>query len=427
MTSLPNSGYNMATYCQTTSQPLTNPKSSTNYTNNNDNSNGIVHHTIPYNKFVQSGYSEFEFWLHYCNSKKLTYPISHFTTMHFEQQANTLFMQEFYSLNEALQFMHECICKKMIWKPHCTAYDTNGQFTPTFVHFCSNWMAIIYHLLWYIKDIELNKELILVLEQAALSKLNQLHAGRKSIYTVKDLKWHDTSFLPSPFTQVNDDKQTKDITIRSYARVKTSEIINEKNETEKKTTSEMDRDDWFINEYEKEMKNDNNEVIQQQIIQLIEELEHIYQIYLKKRCEIEEIENKKDKEKIDNDIQQQQQLLEVKWKQLKQYQQQPQDITVIQQILWDIMKFEKNQQMINNSIWQIKMKQAQLHFQQMQQQWQQKIQEEKEKNISKNPIGSTNVQANGIKNNATQPSISSLSEKFNHLKVELEEQTNIVQ
>ena len=211
MTSLPNSGYNMATYGQTTSQPLQEQnnhysQSTTNYISNNNDKYGIQKLSIPHNEFVKAGYSEFEFWLHYCKPTKLVYTISNFSTMQFEQQANTLFMQEFHTINEALQFMHECICKQMIWKPNCAAFDANGQFTPIFLHYCSNWMAIIYQLLWYIKDVQVNKELILVLEKAALSKLNQLHAGRKSINEVKNLKWHETSFMPSPFVQSNNHK-----------------------------------------------------------------------------------------------------------------------------------------------------------------------------------------------------------------------------
>ena len=224
------------------------------------------------------------------------------------------------------------------------------------INFCENKKNLI----------EINNKLITslitVLEKAALSKLNQLHAGRKSIYTVKNLKWHDTSFMVSPFVQRNNENKDNDIAIRSYNKLHASENTCTETETEKKTSSEMDRDDWFINEYEKELKNENSKLQQQQVIQLIEELEHMYQVYLKKKQEIKEITDKKDKEKIQNKIENQQQLLEIQWKQLKQYQQQPQDDMVIKQALWDIMKFEKNQQIISNSIWQIKMKETKLHF-----------------------------------------------------------------
>ena len=113
--------------------------------------------------------------------------------------------------------MHQCICKKMIWQPKCQAFGSNGQFLPIFLHYCSNWMAIMYQLLWYIKDIDLKPELIATLEKAALSKLNQLHTGRKSTYNVKNLNWHETSLMASPFIQ-SKNNETMDITIRSYKK-----------------------------------------------------------------------------------------------------------------------------------------------------------------------------------------------------------------
>ena len=201
---LDKSSHNMAIHNGLTrSQPLKNQQfysATTSYaTNNNNGINNDHMPTIPYDQFVKSGYSEFEFWLRYCNAKKLTYTISHFTSMEFEQQGNILFMEEFHSINETLQYMHQCICKKMIWQPKCQAFGSNGQFLPIFLHYCSNWMAIMYQLLWYIKDIDLKPELIATLEKAALSKLNQLHTGRKSTYNVKNLNWHETSLMASPF------------------------------------------------------------------------------------------------------------------------------------------------------------------------------------------------------------------------------------
>ena len=195
----------------------------------------------------------------------------------------------------------------------------------------------------------------------------------------------------------------------------------------------MKRDDWFINEYEKEMKKEDKKLQQRQIQQVIQELEYMYQAYLKKNQEIETFSNKQDKEKIQQEITYQQQLLEKKWKQVKQYQQQPQNEIVIQQVLWDTMRLAKNQQMIDNTIWQIKMKETQIQFQQMQQQWQQKMTAEKEKMTKQNPNGNTSsddagkktiVQANGVATTTAHSTITSLSEKFKEFQVELKEQEN---
>ena len=93
----------------------------------------------------------------------------------------------------------------------------------------------MYQLLWYIKDIELKPELIETLEKAALSKLNQLHAGRKSTYNVKNLNWHETSLMASPFVQ-SKQNETMNVTIRSYKK-SNDKIINDKDNGNNDTTN----------------------------------------------------------------------------------------------------------------------------------------------------------------------------------------------
>ena len=168
----PRSGHNMATHNGLPrSQPHTNQNinfKNNNQHNNNGKDKSDQHNPIPYNQFIKSGYSEFEFWLRYCKPTTLTYPSTDFANMQIVQQANVLFLKDFHSIQEVLQFIHECICQHMIWKPRCKAFDNHGNYAPTFFNYCSNWMIIMYQLLWYVKDLEITPELVDSLQQAAL-------------------------------------------------------------------------------------------------------------------------------------------------------------------------------------------------------------------------------------------------------------------
>ena len=104
------SSHNMATNNGLrTSQPQYNQpfySPTTSYTNNNNN--GIENMgtpIVPYDQFIKSGYNEFEVWLRCCDPHKLTYSVSHYSSMDFEQQ------QIFYLWKNFIQLMkHYNIC-----------------------------------------------------------------------------------------------------------------------------------------------------------------------------------------------------------------------------------------------------------------------------------------------------------------------------
>ena len=197
MASLPSTtSHNMATHNGLTrSQPQKQQQQTK--SNTSDNNNQICH--VPYDLFVKSGYNEFEFWLHFCKQTQLTYSVSTFVEMRIPQQANVLFGQNFHSLTTAIQFIHDCIRKEMIWQPHCLAFESNGNFSQQFIICCTNWMIIMYQILWYIRKLQLTPAFVESLEKAFLSKLNELHTGVPSHYTIHNLKWNNSSLLPSPF------------------------------------------------------------------------------------------------------------------------------------------------------------------------------------------------------------------------------------
>ena len=208
-----------------------------------------VQNPVPILKFQQSKLGALGFWLQYGNSKRITHSVQEFSQFTLQQQANLIFLQQFYTSHDVLLYMHTAIRNKMIWTPNCAAMDNHNQFHPTFVTYCANWMKIIYQLLWYVKDIDINSGIIQSLEAAALAKLNQLHANRKYDCKIKNFNWDNDSLILQPFEEKTDvNGNAMDITLQSYIQKGSSDESDSKD-------NNIKNEFWFANESRKEKEN----------------------------------------------------------------------------------------------------------------------------------------------------------------------------
>ena len=343
MASLPlTTSHNMATHNGLTrSQPQKQQQQTK--SNTSDNNNQIGH--VPYDLFVKSGYNEFEFWLHFCKPTQLTYSVETFVEMRIPQQANVLFGQNFHSLSTAIQFIHDCIKKEMIWQPHCPAFESNGSFSQQFIIYCTNWMIIMYQILWYIRKLQLTPAFVKSLEKAFLSKLNELHTGVPSHYTIHNLKWNNASLLPSPFPKAPKGYDP-DITIRSY------------NKHKKKTITESKVNEWMEDNDEQTQKQQKQEKLQ--YLKLIKmDIENIHQGYVDLENDIKEIKDQSKLKNVIKDVKSEKQKLSNYWNQMKKYEKQLPNLTNIIQMLLEIRNLAHVQQKVTNVAMRIHYKQTQ--------------------------------------------------------------------
>ena len=236
------------------------------------------------------------------------------------------------------------------------ALDKNNQFTPTFATYCSNWMKIIYQLLWYVKDIQIDSTIIKSLELAALAKLNQLHANKNYDCKVTNLKWNDESLILQPFPEKSDiNGNAMDITLQSYQ----SQDSDEESDSKDKSKT---NNNWFANKAQKEMEEKEKEKDitenEKQVVKLLQTLNEIESTYNQLDVEIEKIEKVQDRKQIQDDLNSQMELVKNHITQAQLFQQQLPTKEEITTASTQAVQLARNQEVIGNEIIHVQIKQA---------------------------------------------------------------------
>ena len=242
----------------------------------------------------------------------------------------------------------------MMWTPSCHALEKHNQFTPTFATYCANWMKIIYQLLWYVKDIEVNSDIIKSLEAAALAKLNQLHANQKYECKITNLHWDDNALILQPFeekTAINGNSM--DISLQSYKQYDMSDKSDSKDDNNK---NEFE----FANESrkEKEKKKIANGENKERVKKLLVTLNEMEITYHKLDLEIEKIDDKTRRKQIQSDINNQLDLVQQHVKQAQLFMKRLPTLVEISKASEHALQLAKNQEIISSQIVHIQIEQA---------------------------------------------------------------------
>ena len=346
-------GHNMATHNgdQNRQQPLTTTMETNNVSTIITISNTGINNPVPYYQFQQKKQGEFRFWLLSNNFQKIKFTTTEFNQLPLQQQTEIVCNQQFTSASAAITFMHECIKQGMIWKPHCEALAKSNQFTSTFIAYCKNWLKIMYYMLWYIRDVQLDNQLLCELEAAALNKLNQLHNNHTLTNNSQQLNWDDTSLIIEQFpTITNDQGQELDITIKSSGKLYKMENSNEKEQESKEQEQKSNING--INQREVEKKGND-------VKQLRKMLNDIDNTYHKVDLEIEKIHEIDTRKKLQEKMEKQVVIVNAHMTQAENFVQQLPTAITLADAYTQAQQLAANQQQIQDEIIKHRIAQAQ--------------------------------------------------------------------